>query len=178
MNPRIASLWLALTLTSASCLAADECSFQPPQPLLQKSAVTHYKFVRTGSNSAVETATLDGQVRIEVRHEQCVDFVTHTLTLIAPRAATATIAPEDWLDFAAAQLAHLKLAANTADLDEMKAFLKQARGIKAQEGSIAICRDGSSSSDMCSWDSLGGYRFEVHPSGNSVRIVITEYQSG
>ena len=165
-------------LLPLAALAADnpECSFAAPTGLLKPQAYRAYAFTPAPGNQAVESADIAKDVRLEIRHSQCVDFLVTKYTFKVKSNLIAAGAQSASRDFAIKALTDLKLRDAAFAPTDLLSFLKKT---KASSGIISACKDGSNAPPgECSWDSLGGYIFEVKPQKESTTISLTEYISG
>jgi hypothetical protein len=171
-------LAFSLLLQATGSALADECSFRPPQALLQPGAYRHYAFTPEKDNRAVESAELRDGLRIEISSSQCVDFVVREISLIVPKRAPG---PDDkaWLRFARTEIGRLKRRSGTADFSELERFLAAARQIAPRDGARSACKDHSNApAGLCSWESMGGFIFTVTQNKGKLRISATDYVSG
>jgi hypothetical protein len=155
--------------------ARDDCSLRVPGPVLRPGAYPAQTLVRQDDHVSRESAVLRPGLRIEIRQDACEDFVTARFTLTASGAQAVTRTDEEWIDFARAELARLKLKDSPQRLAELDAFLGKARGIAARGGERTLCRDGTTpGSGTCSWDSLGGYTVTVKRRRGATTVSVTE----
>lgn len=167
----------APALQAADSASAKDCTFNPPQALLHPKAYSNYLFTRKSLNQSVETADVRKGIRIEISRSQCVDFIVNEITFIV--SSNHLDSPNNWLEFARTEIARLERNGSAGDLRELQQFLVQARNIAQRNGIRSKCKDESlAEAGQCSWESMGGYIFEVKKSGSSVRISTTEYVSG
>ncbi|MDB5769330.1 MAG: hypothetical protein JWQ61_4144 [Collimonas fungivorans] len=60
----------------------------------------------------------------------------------------------------------------------MNSFLLRANTIAPRGGTRSICKDNSAAeAGECSWESLGGFLFEVKHGQSETRVSVTEYTS-
>ncbi|MDB5919750.1 MAG: hypothetical protein JWR40_3984 [Massilia sp.] len=175
---RGALLAFSILLQSATSALASECSFRPPQALLQSDAYWHHAFRSDTGNRAVESAELRDGLRIEISRSQCVDFLVREISLIVP-ARTVGQGDKAWLSFAQAEIGRLKRRNPEDDFSELQRFLIEARHIPPRNGTRSACKDHSSApAGDCAWQSMGGFIFKVSKSKGKLRISATEYVSG
>jgi len=174
-----ALICLALLVPIASrAESGDSCNFNPPSPLLLPKAYAKQAFRSEKDNRAVEFAQIDKDVGLEIHLSQCADFIIAEFILILPRDAGATRDKQYWLDFAAVEIGRLKTKDPQANAD-LLAFLKKAATNSSRRDIFSACRDGSfAEAGQCSWDSLGGFIFEVRATPSAFRISATRYVSG
>jgi hypothetical protein len=177
MKAKIFGTFISIALLSPPSLAFAEdnpdCSFAAPNALLQTQVYRSYTFRRTADNEIFESADLSKDVHFEIRQSQCVDFVVRKFTFTLK--SNLGIRP---LDFAIKAISNLKLSDAHERPTELLLFLKT--GYRNGNGNrFSACRDGSSAPPgECSWDSLGGYSFEVGRERKHVIISVNEYISG
>lgn len=179
MKNAIAIMLLVLLGTRAARAADDTgCEFQPPQAMLQSQAYTGYTFTRAPENNATERAQIRDKLGVEVATSQCADSIVRTFTFIVPSAGNVQRDERYWLDFARTEIAALKLKQAGSNENGLTQFLVRARDIAPRAGTRSTCKDGSSAdAGECSWDSMGGYIFEVKKAGTTIRVSVTEYSS-
>jgi hypothetical protein len=180
MNNAVAIMLLVLIGTGAA-RAADvdtDCEFQPPQAMLQSTAYAGYTFKRAPENNATERAQIRDKLNVEVATSQCADSIVRTITFIVPSAGNMQHDQRHWLDLARTEIAALKRREADVEDTELKQFLTRAAGIAPRAGTRSACKDGSTAdAGECTWDSMGGYIFEVKKSGATIRVSVTEYSS-
>jgi hypothetical protein len=178
----VSLLVFSVLLQAAGSALADECSLQPPRPLLQANAYSHYTFRPATGHRAVESAELRDGLRIEVSSSGCVDFLVREISLIVPaRAPTAGHGQNDdaWLRFARTEIGRLKRHRPDDNFGELERFLAEARRIAPRKGTRSVCKDQSTAdAGLCSWESMGGFIFKVTRSKGKRRISATKYVSG
>lgn len=180
-GPRLCSrIVLASALffaAAASALAEDGCSLMAPDPVLRPHAYPGQTLNQPSRHSSTETASPHAGLRVTIRQDGCANFVTTRFTLTVARGRERERSEDEWIDFARAEIAGLKIR-EPQRLAELVAFLVKAHGIAPREGERAICRDGSApDASDCSWDSLGGYIVSVKRGRNATTISVTEYVS-
>jgi hypothetical protein len=171
-------LLFSILLQAANSAFADGCSFLPPEALLQPNAYSHYAFKPDTDNRAVESADLRDGLHIEISSSQCADFVIREISLIVPARRAG---PDDkaWLSFARTEIGRLKRTSTAGDFSELQRFLIEARHIAPRYGTRSACKDHSKApAGLCSWESMGGFIFDVRKSKGKLRISATEYVSG
>jgi hypothetical protein len=171
-----------LTLFSTGAARAggadNGCEFQPPQAMLQSTAYAGYTFTRAPANNATERAQIRDKLGVEVATSQCADSIVRTFTFIVPSAGNVQRDERYWLELARTELAALKLKQAGSNENGLTQFLVRARDIAPRAGTRSTCKDGSSAdAGECSWDSMGGYIFEVKKAGTTIRVSVTEYSS-
>ncbi|MFC5548126.1 hypothetical protein [Massilia aerilata] len=162
---------------AASALAEDSCSFMAPDPVLRPHAYPGQTLNQPSRHSSTETVRPHAGLRIAIRQDGCADFVTTRFTLTVARGRERERSEDEWIDFARAEVAGLKIR-EPQRLKELDAFLARAHGIARRKSERAICRDGSApDAGDCSWDSLGGYTVSVKRGRKATTISVTEYVS-
>jgi hypothetical protein len=170
----LAALGLPAT---ASALADDACTFDPPSPLLRPRAYVGHAVARPGLNQLVEKAQLRPDLHIEIRQSGCVDSVSTEFILVAP--ASAQRSEQEWIELARTEIAALKTTRPATAWMDLIAFLKPAHNLPLRGGIRSLCRDGSApGSGGCPWESLGGYELSIRRSATSNRISAKDYISG
>jgi hypothetical protein len=158
---------------------AEGCTFNVPQTVLQKNAYSRHTFTKLPANRALEAARVRKNLRVEISHNQCVDFITSELTFIVPSGSTSKFDERYWLQFAQDEIQRLKLNPLAGDYQALRRFLTRARQIAPRNGARSLCRDGSvAEAGQCSWESTGGFIFQVKKTDAEVRISAVEYVSG
>ncbi len=175
--------WMPLLLLPLTALAADgpDCSFAAPTGLLQARAYSAYAFQPSANNVAVELADISKDVKLEIRHSQCVDVVATKFTFKVKSSLPAIGTESLAVAFAMNEVSNLKLADSTRKPDGLLAFLQnqQKKGAAQPIRNFSACKDGATAPPgECSWDSLGGYIFEIKPQKEQTIISVTEYTSG
>lgn len=174
----ISLLPLFSTGAALAASAGNGCEFAPPAAFLQSTAYTHYTFTRAPDNNATERARIRDQLGVEVTTSQCADSIVRTITFIVSSAGNAQRDERHWLTVARTEMAALKRKDAAAMDDDLKQFLIRAGGIAPHAGRRSTCKDGSvADAGECTWDSMGGYIFEVKKVGNTIRVSVTEYSS-
>lgn len=169
---------LALLQAALPAAAANpDCAFNPPAAMLKAKAYAGHTFRPGKMNTAVESAQLTPDVQLQIRSRQCSDVIETRFTLTLARQAARPRDPQAWLALAHTELGRLKVVA-PGDNDELLAFLSQARAVPPRSGRTGACRDGSlAAPGECSWDSMGGFIFEIKESSSTVLLVATKYVS-
>lgn len=155
--------------------AADDtgCNFAAPAALLQAQAYRGYKFQRSAENTAIESGDISKDIHFQIQQDQCVDFVVRTYTFTLK--SSGNVRP---LDLAISEISSLKFTDAHEKPTDLLTFLKTAYR-KGSESRFSACKDGSSApSGECSWESMGGYSFEVDRERTKIVISVTEYTSG
>jgi hypothetical protein len=171
-------LLFSILLQATTIAHAAECDFRPPEALLQPNAYSHYSFKPDTDNRAVESADLRDGVHIEISSSQCADFVIREISLIVPARRAG---PDDkaWLSFARTEIGRLSRTSTAGDFSELQRFLVEARHIAPRYGTRSACKNHSKApAGLCSWESMGGFIFNVRKSKGKLRISATEYVSG
>jgi hypothetical protein len=151
----------------------SECDFAEPHALLQKSAYRAYTFQRTPDNGASESTEISEGVHLEVQQSQCVDFLVRTFTLTVESSITAQP-----LDIAIKEISNIQFSDLSEKPTELLSFLKTRHG-RDPRANFSACKDGSSAPlGECTWESGGGFSFEVSRKKKQVIISATEYTSG
>ena len=157
----------------AGAHAISECTFAQPDALLDKDAYHGYTFKRTANNGALEEIEITRSSKLKIQQNQCVDFIVRKYIVTLDSAAT--VIP---VDVAIDEISNLKFVDVSKKPIELLSFLKSGRG-KGSFRRFSGCRDGSSApSGECSWDSSGGFSFDVNRNKNHLIITVTEYTSG
>lgn len=180
MNKFIFIVCLALSAPEAARAEdkASDCDFQPPQAMLQSTAYAGYAFTRAPENNATERARIRDNLGVEVKTSQCADSIVRTITFIVPSAGNLQRDHRYWLELARTELAALKHKEAVTEDNDLTQFLLRADAIAPHAGARSACKDGSAAdAGECSWDSMGGYIFEVKRSGATIRVSVTEYSS-
>lgn len=179
------SVWLIfLLLTSPTLKAAESttvgvCDFNPPQAVLQPKAYADYTFTRQSLGRATETARVRDNLRVEISLSQCADIIVSEITFIVPPTHARKFDESYWLDFAQTEIGMLKLNPLAGDYRELQQFLARARNIAPHDNKRSICKDNSvAEAGQCTWESMGGFIFQVKKTGSKIRISATEYTSG
>lgn len=173
--------WITMLLLPLATLAADssDCSFLPPTGLLQAKAYRAYGFQPGSNNEATESADIAKDVHLDIQHSRCADFIVTKFNFRVTRISIVAGSANTSLGFAIRELANLKLIDTTRATSDLLAFLKIVHAKNASGRIFSACKDGSTAPPgECSWDSLGGYIFEVKPQKDSTTISATEYTSG
>jgi hypothetical protein len=163
---------------AAESASENECAFNPPQAVLQPKAYSNYTFTRKAQNRAIESATVRDNLHVEISLDQCVDIIVREITFIVPLKEGGEQSEQYWLQFAQAEIGRLKRNASDRDDRDMQQFLVLALNIGSRHGTRSSCKDGSmAEAGVCSWESMGGFIFEVKKDGSSVKVSVTEYSS-
>lgn len=186
MKEILAYAWAALILSlltpalwAADSSPAADCTFNPPQALLNSKAYSNYSFTRKANNEAVETAVARHGVGIEVLQSRCEDFLVTEIAFIVRNGQFAEPDENFWLNFAQIEIGRLKRTRSAGDLRDLRQFLVQSSEIRPRNGTRSKCKDASiAEAGQCSWESLGGFIFRVNKDGSNVRVSATEYLSG
>jgi hypothetical protein len=175
----ISLLFISPTLQAAESTAAGDCVFNPPQAVLQPKAYAGYTFTRQTSGRAIEAARVRDNLRVEISLSQCVDLIISEITFIVPRSDGPEFDENYWLEFARTEIGSLKRNALVGDYRELQQFLARARDIAPRDNKRSMCKDSSmAEAGQCSWESMGGFIFQVKKTGPKIRISATEYTSG
>jgi len=168
----------------APAAAEPDCTAVAPSPMLKKSAYRGYRFERGPENTATEKAAL-GDAALTIETAGCYDGLEHSFTFAvrSPRESFDDL--DHWLQFAARQLAALKLAGENGrgDVQELTAFLsgaakKVAVGRSPSEVRLEACRDGSRpGDDGCAFATGGGDRFAVRKTATGVEVYVSAYSA-
>ena len=180
----ILSIWLFVLLIAPTTLHAGEstatrdCVFNSPRAVLQPKAYVGYTFTRQTLGRALEAAIVRDNLRVEISLSQCVDFIVSEITFIVARGDGPEFDQNYWLEFARTEIGRLKRNALAGDYRELQQFLARARDIAPRDNKRSMCKDSSTAeAGECSWESMGGFIFQVKKSGTTVRISATEYAS-
>jgi hypothetical protein len=116
-----------------------DCNFVVPTGLLQPEAYHAYTYRRAADNEAFESVDITKDIHLEIRHDQCVDFLVQKFTFTLN--ASLNTSP---LDFAFTEISNLKLSNPERKPNDLLVFLKGLSDKGATKGNFSACKDGSS----------------------------------
>ncbi|MDB5908035.1 MAG: hypothetical protein JWP34_2149 [Massilia sp.] len=174
-HPLLCAMMLAI---ATSAHANSECSLRPPRAVLQSNAYADQTLKRQDPNRMKESVTVRRGLRLEVTQSQCEDLITTTFTFVVPRKPGSETGEKYWIDFARTEIGKLRTTDSSTRFSEMNSFLARANTIAPRGGTRSICKDNSAAeAGECSWESLGGFIFEVKHGKSETRVSVTEYTS-
>jgi hypothetical protein len=186
---RLASLTLLVSLFPATTTLSagmpqnagnadtEDCTAAAPEPTLRPNAYRLQSFRRTADNGAEETATLPSGIRVRIEYAGCADSVSRTFKVQPAPKGERYADHRAWARFARKTLLSLETdPAHRRFAPELTDFLDTLSRMQALKGRHEVCMDGSKPGlDGCSFNTGGGYFFEVVTPHGKPMVIVGDY---